>query len=865
MADSAVDLLNAAGYAPAANGMWLATPPAPSPTATPAAAPSSGPSPLPIQPTRMLDSGTATNLSPEDLVKFRAQQAAQEAADRAKPATPLPASAPAATPAKSDPGMELLKAAGFSPTANGAWSASPPPEQEKPAEPTTLPPKIAQQEVRNQPWYQPIHDAVSAATKFQSGITDEAAHAATLGLDNILLPLVPAITESLTTGKPFAKAYEEHAKAQRAPRKEFEEEHPTAALAAGLAGGVVGSAPLAPLFGPVNVAGHPAVSGALSLARNVGAGAGTGGATAFTAADGDLATRTEAAEQGAQFGGVIGGGAPAIVGGIKRLATAAFPTRSIDRIAGQTLRESAGLGENAPVPNPTASPIPNMPLGAGAAMDSPGLAAMERRLNTSDDAGALAVRTAQNQAVREAATTPQAGGVRLARPVDLPEASASMVEGLQRAHAILRDEEERLWTRPELVGAAPDIGQVIGRVQRAIGAMPQRYQNALTRNADVYAALQDLYALPAGSSLADLNAVRSDILSAARGLPFSERFAKSAADRAGAAVLDAIESNPNLRNNPAILSAYQRARDFTRAFREALDKPQFQRMLQAVDGNRKGLDPGTIAKEAFKFEQGTERTPGGIARVIDLLDGVSRQWGMLAAGNRGVPLPGLSPAASFAARTQLLEGARDVIVSSMLERASSNVRDQAGAQNVAMNALSNWMDTNRGWISRSRLFTPAQMDLLDHIRDASVLAARQANYRGGAGSETYERIMGDRYGDVFMGPLLARASGTVIGAGLGAAMTKLFGETGIGGLIGMELTGAGGATGLLAGPALMRKLYSVPHAKLVERINEAIRDPVIAHDLMQRAGATVSPQTKAWAHSLLTVGPVEHAAESFGQ
>lgn len=768
-----------------------------------------------------------------------------------EPLAPRETSSAAAVPAKSSPETH------FDPLAAAGWT------KETAA---TLPPAIAQQEVRNQPWYQPIHDAVSAATKLQSGMTDEAAHAATLGLDNILLPLVPAITEALTTGKPFAKAYEEHAKAQRAPRKEFEEEHPNVALATGLAGSVVGAAPLAPLFGAVSVAGMPATSTALTLGRNAAAGAGTGAATAFTSADGDIAARTDAAKQGAEFGGALSVAAPAVVTGFQRLktaATGAFSKKStIDQLAGQALREGAGLEKNAPVPTPTPSPVPGMPIGAGAAMDSPGLAAMERRLNTTDDAGALAVRTGQNAAVRDLATTPQAGGVRLGRPVDFPEASASMVEGMQRAHAILKDEEERLWTRPELVGAAPDIGTLVTRVQRAIGAMPQRFQNALARNADVYGALQDLYALPAGSSLADINAVRSDILSASRGLPYSERFARAAADKAAAAVLDAIESNPNLRSTPAVLNAYQRARDFTRGMREALDKPQFQRMLQAVDGNRKGLDPGTIASEAFKFGAGTERTPGGIARIVDLLDGVSRQWGMLAAGNHGVPLPGLTPAASFAARTQLLEGARDVITNSMLDAAASNVRDQAGAQSMLMNKLSDWIDTNRGWIGRSRLFTPAQIGLLDRIREGSILAARQSNYRGGTGSETYERAMGDRYADVFMGPFMGHASGTATGAVLGAIATKLFGEVGIGGLIGMELTGAGG--GFLAGPAIMRRLYQVPRQRLIERINEAIRDPVIAEDLMRKAGATVSPRTKAWAQSLITIAPVEHAAESFG-
>lgn len=724
--------------------------------------------------------------------------------------------------------------------------------------------------------WQPIKDAVHAIVSSLSTVPPEGSgplgtppsegptatlqHGYTLGLDEILAPLIPAAAESAATGKPFSQVYDNVVQQMREPRVDFAKDHPYAAAALNMAG----AAGTPPVFGRL-FSGAPAAT-ALgrvgNLVRNTAAGTAAGGVTGFTMADGGLDQRLEGAREGAEVGGVLSAAAPVIATVAGNVGRALRPSAAVNPLAGAALRESAGLSPNDPVPTPAASPLPGTPIGTAAAFNSPGLAARERLINTTDDAGRQAQIAAQTAGVRDAATTVQPGGVRLATgTVSAPEASANVVTALQKTRGILRDEEERLWTKPSLLALKNDVYAIQSKVGQAIAALPNRFQAAIRRNPDIQAALEDLRNLPATASLADVNRIRSEILELGRSLPFDERFAKRGVDAVAQAVLDGIESNPALRNNPTALADYQRARAFTFRMHDVLGTKTFQRMLQTTEGNKKGLDAGTLAGQLFNFGKGTEINPASVAKVTDLLDDVRRQWGALQTGNAGVPLPGLSPAAAFAARAELAQGTRDFIVHSMLDAASSNVRDQAGSQRFLMNKLSDWIETNRSWIARSRMFTPEQLDIMDRIKDFSIKAQSVENLRGGTNSPTYELLAGDRYVDAFIGPFLGRTVSKAGGALAGLVATHLLGEAGIGGMIGMELAGGvtGGAAGH-AGAGLLQKIYAAPRAALMAKLTEAIRDPVIAEDLMRKAGAQVSPQTKAWARSLLAVVPASEAA-----
>jgi hypothetical protein len=781
------------------------------------------------------------------------------APEKSPPPSPAPRAAQTqATPsAAGDPFAAFDQPAAATSAATPAATLGQPPAAQTASPGTTKtaaeqPPAPAQQELRQQPWYQPLWNAAQTVDSTLKGAQDVAAHSATFGLDEIVAPLPAAVARSLSTGEPFSTAYDNVVQEQRAQRGAFESQHPVASALIGLTAGV--GAPVAataPLF-----AGAPAASivgRGINAARNIAAGAGVGAISGAGETDGDIQARLAGARQGAEFGGILSTAAPIAGAVANRLGTALRPNAAVDPMAGTILRESAQLGPGAPVPPPEPSALPGMPIGSGAAFNNPGIAARERNINATDDAGRQAQILAQNQAIRNAAAPAAPAGVHLARDVTTPEASASVVKALQDAHGILKDEEDRLWNTPAMLANTPDKTHVQTVVAQAIAALPQRFQQAWQRSPDLKAAMEELRDLRPGATLADFNDVRSGILDAVRSLPYSERFAKRVGNDAASAVLKGIESNPSLRTNPTALADYQKARAFTNSMRTALETPQFQRMLQATAGNRKGIDPGTVAASMYNFGTGTEKSPGAVTRITDMLNDVRRTWSGLQGGNTGAPISGLSPASAAAARDELAQANRDLIVHSMLDSAASNVRDQAGNQRLLMNKLSDWIDTNSGWLKRSGAMNQPQLDLLDRIKKASIQAASAENLRGGTNSATFERLKGDRYVDAFIGPFLGRVLPASAGLAAGSVATHLFGEAGIGGMIGMEL--AGGVGGHMLGRPMLERLYAAPRARLMERLTEAIRDPQIAEDLMKKAGEKVNPKTRQWVRSFFALAP----------
>ena len=306
------------------------------------------------------------------------------------------------TPGPTTPAPTAAVPQAFDPFAEAGWTppaAAPTPVDTAPA-PTVPAPAgpiasadaapvaapTTQQEVRNQPWYQGIHDTLFSPVGTFAGATKEAQHAFTLGLDDILAPLIPAITKSLSSGTPFSQAYDQAVQEYRQPRNTFETENPATATAISLAAGAPTATLAAPLFGTAAPSAGIAAR-ALTGARNIAAGAVTGAVSGGMMTDGDLAQRAEGARQGAEMGGTLSAVAPAIGSAVGRLNTAVRPNAAVDPLAGTALRDAAGLSGTDAVPSPTPSPLPNTPIGVAGGFNSPGMAAIERRLNTVDDAG----------------------------------------------------------------------------------------------------------------------------------------------------------------------------------------------------------------------------------------------------------------------------------------------------------------------------------------------------------------------------------------------------------------------------------------------------------------------------------------------
>ena len=876
------DLAAAAGLTQNADGTWgiPTTPVAPTPPTVPG-----------VGPTREVGAGASTNFSPAELAALQAQVAQQQGASGGGPAVltaggavpvtlpanlppvelpPLPGAAPpapievsGAKPAAAAP-PDLATAAGLTQLPDGTWTHPelvPQPGQQPPAAP---PPSAEKQEVQKQPWFQDMYKNVQQGAN-TAGLEEEMLHGASFGLSDLLVPVVPAAIHSLTTGMPFSQAYDLAQQTMQAPRKELEAEHPDASMVVSTASGIPATKALAPLFA-VAKAGAPAVQRILIGMKNLLTGSGLGGASSYLMSDGTQEQKVQAAEHGATLGGVLTGAGQVLGAAVstvgKYINTALHPTANVDTIAGRVLLQRAG----GTAPTMEAPAIPGMPLDVGQASNNPGLAAQAREANQVEPIGANQIRAEQNKAVVEHATTPQPGGTQLATRMEPSDASANVVSGMQKASDVLRAEERRRWSVDPLAKMRPDLQDVKDRVSKALGRLPLRVQRAIENNADLKGTLDDLQNMAGGASLADVNDIRSDLLTAARTLPRTEGLARRAANIAAKEMLDALKDNPEMKADPRAWAAYKAARGYTARMWDVMGHDEFQSMLKTNRYGNQAGDAGTLAQRLFNLSAGTEVTPGGIAGIGKMLDQVQRQWSALRAGGVG---GSLDPVAATAAREELTNGARDFIINKMLDSALSNTRDVTGSQNTLMARLSDWIDTNKGWISRSKLFNQDQLDMLDNIRKAAIQSARTEDLKGGPGSPTFALLKGDRFVDAFIGPFLGRATTTIGGVGLGAALTAAFGEAGIGGMIGAELVGAGmgGAAGH-TGQTILQRLYAQPREAILARLQEATRDPQIAHDLMMTATAAnakrMSPTTIQWLKAALATEAPGQTMARFG-
>lgn len=149
---------------------------------------------------------------------------------------------------------------------------------------------------------------------FMSRLSDQVVQGMTFGLSDELGSSLLAGTDQIgnvINGRPldFGKSYDRHLQDQREGLASFQREHPVAATAGQLAGGLI--------------LGAPEVGAARSLAGNMarlgGVGAAYGAASGFGAGQNGLPNRLQGAAQGALLGGALGAAAPAVGAGASRL------------------------------------------------------------------------------------------------------------------------------------------------------------------------------------------------------------------------------------------------------------------------------------------------------------------------------------------------------------------------------------------------------------------------------------------------------------------------------------------------------------------------------------------------------------------
>ena len=185
-----------------------------------------------------------------------------------------------------------------------------------------------------------------------------------------------------------------------------------------------------------------------------------------------------------------------------------FTTAGAEATAGRILNEGAaadaaaaaaapgavpapGLVPGAPAA-PEASPVPSVPLNTAQLTGNPSVAAMTRQRNAVNDAAAQAERTVQNAALRESFYGANGTEPALSSRLGAADASSVTVDAVRRAADVLRTEENRLWTVPEIANATVDLPAVRTKVADAVNALAPRFRLAIDQTAALKGALGDL-------------------------------------------------------------------------------------------------------------------------------------------------------------------------------------------------------------------------------------------------------------------------------------------------------------------------------------------------------------------------------------
>ena len=714
---------------------------------------------------------------------------------------------------------------------------------------------------------------MQAAPQFGPGstpITDTLVHGMTFGLDEHVAAPAAAYISSLLTGTSYTDNLNRILGRLHAGEEKFAEEHPYQSFGTEVTGAI--ASPISRLAGPL----HQAIAagknaGILQRIASLAGHAMLGGGEGALAS----ASMSHAPWGGEQWrsdvrqGTYLGAGLPLvapIIRGLRNTWRSARPDSQVDRITGEQLDKMASTtpppagtpqgspgniprggmpgpappwpwqAKGPPAPGGEQPQLPGMRFDSGSALNDPAIAAEVRRFHETPRGAAPGADLISDQgaAVRQGYAAAGSTGM------DRPTASSIIVRAVRNAWDALRTEENRLWNVPALRNLRPNLVDLHHRIGRALDALPYRDRAAIMGNGPLMNAIRDLAQMgPADATLANINAVRSDILKIARSMddPAAARAANAAAD----AILRSFEANPALRNNPAASDAYRRARAFTAMKWDTFGHKGF---LDMVDTNPQGhytANEATAAEKLFNFSRGraSETVPGQMRRVIDTMDRMQRWWTTLQRAGQQAG----DPRVARQAMEDLIDGSRDFIIRNMMDAAESSTLDRTANHRVIWHSLSRWIETNRDWIRRSGLFARSQLDALDDLHHDAIWAAKLTDLRAGTGSQTYQHLMQDaNVIQLFASPMFIRGIGLL--GGLPGAFLGRFNDAGIGLILGL------GAENV--GRKILTAMYTVPIEKMRAKVEEALHNPALLQDLRRPIRQMPTEQAIAWVRSILS-------------
>lgn len=549
--------------------------------------------------------------------------------------------------------------------------------------------------------------------------------------------------------------------------------------------------------------------------------------------------------------------------------------------AGRVLLDQTG----GVVPHFDESPTPGAPLNIAQATGNPELASLVDA--RSAGAGLPDYKreiTAQNQALLAQAPRSE-GAANAPSPANAAGvASTVATRAIQRGAEIIGHEEKRAWNTPSMKEpkiSSSHIQSVVRNELQKLQADEPSLADAIGNSGLMQRVLRDMDDFPVKAAANQINSIASRFREIAR-TPGEDGRVRVAAGRLGNAAREGIWDAPEVAGRPArdipatteqhmmpdgtmetvnigarhtppippdktLQNDLRYAIGVTKREAQTIGHASFDNILNRNSRGNETVNPGNSLNRFFDFSTGQER-PGDIRNQERFLNDIRSEWLKLnhSAGE-------YDPTTIARVQDDLLKNTRDYFISKMLGGITGKVMDMNQDRRIQSNSAVQWLRTNKDMAERSGLFTKDQIDALAHMQRTSELIARGDELGKPVGSPTYSRLTSDKkFLDLFMGPTTAMASGAAIGGILGGTVGHLVGEGNLGAILGAE----GGATvGLGAG--ILQRVYSSPREAVLKKLDEAIRNPEIAKDLMKSAASRpkISPATKAWMRSFLSIPP----------
>lgn len=257
-----------------------------------------------------------------------------------------------------------------------------------------------------------------------------------------------------------------------------------------------------------------------------------------------------------------------------------------------------------------------------------------------------------------------------------------------------------------------------------------------------------------------------------------------------------LASRPAIQANPAIASAYQSARDYTRQMRSMFAAPDPAALLAKNASGIPRVDQSEGAGRFFNFSNGSPEGPRSISQLSDFIDTLKAH-----------PMAG-------AAAKQMRESARSYVAAALTDAARANE-----GQNFNAATMQTFLRKNSPWMKSSGLFEQPQIEAATDLMNYAEMLRRPDQLLRQSNSMTQPRAARSAtFIDSIMAPWVRHL----------VALTSTLG--------GMHQHGPIGAgIGMLAGGAF-EKAVTGAETSMRTLMADALMNPELAQSLRMKAG-----------------------------